>query len=165
MDETAKTKERLVARMRVAVRIRPPLPREVGQDGKFLSCVGVGPTTEKGQTIFINSSDKPVIMSSTREAPSGGGKISRYTFDKIFPPSMDQKSVYSYTMEPLVQAVMDGYNATVITLIRKFTFSTRNHFIDPRLRPDWIREDPHYPGGGRRGHGGVHGESHQRHCQ
>ena len=120
MDETARAKERLVARMRVAVRIRPPLPREVGQDGKFLSCVGVGPTTEKGQTIFINSSDKPIIMTSTRDAPSGGGKISRYTFDKIFPPSMDQKSVYSYTMEPLVQAVIDGYNATVITFIMNF---------------------------------------------
>ena len=114
MEETPKAKERLVARMRVAVRIRPPLPREVGHDGKFLSCVGVGPTTEKGQTIFINSSDKPVIMSSTKEAPSGGGKISRYTFDKIFPPNMDQSSVYSYTMEPLVQAVMDGYNSTVL---------------------------------------------------
>ena len=116
MQETpgvAQAREKMVARMRVAVRIRPPLPREV-QDGKFLSCVGVGPTTEKGQTIFINSSDKPVIMSSNKEAPSGGGKISRYTFDKIFAPNLDQERVYSFTMEPLVQAIMDGYNATVL---------------------------------------------------
>ena len=105
-------KGRLKAKMRVAVRIRPPLPREISSDGKFLSCVGVGPTTEKGQTIFINKTDQPIMMKNTDTAE--GGKISRYTFDRIFPPNTSQEQVFSYTMEPLVEAVMDGYNATVL---------------------------------------------------
>ena len=104
---------KLVAKMRVAVRIRPPLPREIGQDGKFLSCVGIGPTTEKGQTIFINSTDKPVIMSHL-DSGSTEGKISRYTFDRVFAPNFTQENVFAYTMEPLIQAVIDGYNATVL---------------------------------------------------
>ena len=108
-------KGRLKARMRVAVRIRPPLPREISGDGKFLSCVGVGPTTDKGQTVFINSTDQPILMSNAGAgAGTSGGKVSRYTFDRIFPPASDQASVYSYTMEPLVEAVLDGYNATVL---------------------------------------------------
>ena len=108
--ENNSNKSKLVAKMRVAVRIRPPLPREINSNGKFLSCVGIGPTTDKGQTIFINSSDQPVIMSHS----SNGGKISRYTFDKIFAPNTTQDHVYNYTMEPLVQAVLDGYNATIL---------------------------------------------------
>ena len=48
-------------KVQVAVRVRPPLPREtVG--GKFTSCLGIGPTTEKGQTIFVSGDDAPVLL-------------------------------------------------------------------------------------------------------
>ena len=111
MTTNTSLSKKLVAKIRVAVRIRPPLPREIGAEGKFLSCVGIGPTTEKGQTIFINKTDQPVLMSHNQNSE---GKISRYTFDRIFPPNSTQGSVYCYTMEPLVEAVLDGYNATVL---------------------------------------------------
>ena len=46
-------------KVQVAVRMRPPLPREtVG--GKFTSCLGIGPTTDKGQTILVSGDDAPV---------------------------------------------------------------------------------------------------------
>ena len=100
-----------LAKIRVAVRIRPPLPREIGSDGRFLSCVGVGPNTDKGQTIFINSSDQPVLLAQSQ---GSGATVSRYTFDKIFPVNVSQEDVYTYTMEPLVKQVLQGYNATVL---------------------------------------------------
>ena len=111
MTSDTTTQARL-AKIRVAVRIRPPLPREVGSDGKFLSCVGIGPNTEKGQTIFINSTDQPVLLAQSQtSAPS---QVSRYTFDKIFPVNVSQEDVYTYTMGPLVKQVLEGYNATVL---------------------------------------------------
>ena len=100
-----------LAKIRVAVRIRPPLPREIGRDGKFLGCVAVGPNTDKGQTIFINSTDQPVLLGQSQ---GSGANVSRYTFDKIFPVNVSQEDVYTYTMDPLVKQVVEGYNATVL---------------------------------------------------
>ena len=111
ISDTTNTNKAKLAKIRVAVRIRPPLPREIGGDGKFLSCVGVGPNTEKGQTIFINSSEQPVLLGQSQ---GSGAKVSRYTFDKIFPVNVCQEDVYTYTMEPLVRQVAEGYNATVL---------------------------------------------------
>ena len=105
------TNKARLAKIRVAVRIRPPLPREIGSDGKFLSCVGIGPNTDKGQTIFINSTDQPVLLGQSQ---GSGAQVSRYTFDKIFPVNVSQEDVYTYTMEPLVRQVVEGYNATVL---------------------------------------------------
>ena len=105
------TNKAKLAKIRVAVRTRPPLPREIGSEGKFLSCVGIGPTTDKGQTIFINTSEQPVLLSQSQ---ASGATVSRYTFDKIFPVKASQEEVYTYTMEPLVKQVVEGYNATVL---------------------------------------------------
>ena len=101
----------LVAKVRVSVRVRPPLPREIGQDGKFCSCIGIGPNTDKGQTIFVNAGDKPVLLS---DSISGGGKVSRYTFDRVFPFNASQEDVYTFSMQPLVAGVLQGYNATIL---------------------------------------------------
>ena len=65
-------------KVQVAVRVRPPLPREtVG--GKFTSCLGIGPTTDKGQTILVSGDDAPVLLSGEGD---GEGRMSRFTFDR-----------------------------------------------------------------------------------
>ena len=128
MPDPAQARGKLVAKMRVAVRIRPPLPREVSRDtGKFLSCVGLGPDTDKGQTLFINSAAQPVLVTSAQAAPAEGS-ISRYTFDKIFAPNVGQEPVYSYTMEPLVQVL--------VTLASDWSLLCH---VTSTLTPDWCR--------------------------
>ena len=101
----------LKARVQVAVRIRPPLSREVGEGGRFTSCLGLGPTTDKGQTLFVSGVNSPVLLSG-----EGGGeaRVSRYTFDRVFPLHTPQEEVFGLTMQDTLAAVLRGYNATVL---------------------------------------------------
>ena len=101
----------VVTRVQVAVRVRPPLPREVDRGGRFTSCLGLGPTTDKGQTLFVSGADSPVVISGEG---GPGGRVSRYTFDRVFPLVTGQHEVYTQSMQGTVEAVLRGYNATVL---------------------------------------------------
>ena len=60
--------EEMRARIQVIVRVRPPLPAEV-KSGRFTSCLGLGPSTDAGQTLFMTGS-------------GALEKVTRYTFHK-----------------------------------------------------------------------------------
>ena len=84
--------EEMRARIQVIVRVRPPLPAEV-KSGRFTSCLGLGPSTEAGQTLFM----------------TGAGaleKVTRYTFHKVFPLQTGQEEVFK-----------DGFGEANITLL------------------------------------------------
>lgn len=75
--------------MRVAVRIRPLLPREVLHNHQV--CVRAVP----------GSAD--VILGSDRV----------FSFDHAFGPTSSQDDVYASCVRPLVESLVDGFNATV----------------------------------------------------
>ena len=89
------------ARIQVIVRVRPPLPAEV-KSGRFTSCLGLGPSTEAGQTLFM----------------TGAGaleKVTRYTFHKVFPLQTGQEEVFKDGFgEANITLLMKGYNVTVL---------------------------------------------------
>lgn len=76
-------------RVRVAVRIRSLLPKEVLH--KHRVCVRAAPD------------NKQVIFGSEQLFP----------FDYVFGPTVSQNEVYQSCVQPLVKSLLDGYNATV----------------------------------------------------
>eukprot|EP01062_Namystynia_karyoxenos_P049471 TRINITY_DN3789_c1_g1_i1.p1 TRINITY_DN3789_c1_g1~~TRINITY_DN3789_c1_g1_i1.p1 ORF type:complete len:1109 (+),score=301.27 TRINITY_DN3789_c1_g1_i1:78-3329(+) len=96
--------------VRVAVRVRPALPREIS-DGKFTSCVAVGPTCDRGQAIFVsNKGTGPVVVGADGGSSQG---VSEFTYDYVFGSDADQSTVYGAAVEELVGSVLDGFDATV----------------------------------------------------
>ncbi|XP_034026342.1 kinesin-like protein KIF27 isoform X2 [Thalassophryne amazonica] len=79
--------------VRVAVRIRPLLRREVLHNHQV--CVQVVPNTTQ---VMLGTLDSNRIFS----------------FDHAFGPTASQDEVYVSCVQPLVEALLDGYNATVL---------------------------------------------------
>ena len=75
--------------VKVAIRVRPLLEREKNKRCK--ECLYVLPN--KNQLVV--------------------GKDQNFTFDYVFNDATEQSVVYEDTVKPLVQACLDGYNATV----------------------------------------------------
>ncbi|KAJ8285425.1 hypothetical protein GJAV_G00026660 [Gymnothorax javanicus] len=78
------------SRVKVAVRIRPLLPREALRDP--LDCVQT-PPSQRGQVIV------------------GNQRV--FAFDFAFGPLTQQEEVYRSCVQPLVMSLLEGYNATV----------------------------------------------------
>lgn len=75
--------------VRVAVRIRPLLPKEVLHNHQV--CVRMVPGSAT------------VMLGSER----------LFSFDHAFGPTASQDEVYESCVQPLVESLVDGYNATV----------------------------------------------------
>ena len=121
----------------VGVRVRPPLPRELA-DKKFTNCVAVDDANSR---IFVSLRDEPVIVSTqSNEVPDG---VAAYSFDHCFGPGSTQEEVYSATVQPAVQAVLEGFNATVFAYGQTGTgktFSIQGTREDPGVAPRAISQ-------------------------
>ena len=85
-------------RIQVMVRVRPPLTAEL-KIGRFTSCLGLGPSNEAGQTLFLTAE----------------GKVTRYTFHRVFPLQTGQEEVFKDGVgEANVSLLMKGYNVTML---------------------------------------------------
>ncbi|XP_038208080.1 kinesin-like protein KIF21A [Zerene cesonia] len=78
--------------VRVAVRIRPQTPAEILEGCGICARAG-GPAGEGG-----------IALGSERA----------FTFNYAFEPSVSQQEVYDTCVRKLVEAALDGYNATVL---------------------------------------------------
>ncbi len=76
--------------VRVAVRVRPLLPREIANGER--ECVTIIPEY------------KQIIVGPKRA----------FTFDYVFGPETSQRDVYEQAALPLVQSCVDGYNAAIL---------------------------------------------------
>ena len=54
--------------------------------------------------------DRPVLLQAGGEVPEG---VAAYTFDHCFNADATQEQIYEATVRPSVEAVLQGYNATV----------------------------------------------------
>ncbi|KAJ3242938.1 kinesin-like nuclear fusion protein [Chytriomyces hyalinus] len=96
--------QELKGNVRVFCRIRPPLQSE--QSIPVLSHIKLNPQDDKSMEI-ISTGDSSAI---------GGGNTTTksypFSFDKIFPPSTSQMTVFD-EISQLVQSALDGYNVCI----------------------------------------------------
>ena len=115
---------------KVAVRVRPPLHREI-VDGRFNECVSV----EGDRSVCISDGSAPFgleLGDGIPKSPSGldalfaaqsaavagdatsWGGSHRFTFDAVYGPESHQEDVYDSCAKPAVLSTLAGYNATMI---------------------------------------------------
>jgi kinesin family protein 18/19 len=64
--------------------------------------------------VFDPPDENPVAQYSKTIVPSGKKtKDMRYAFDRIFDETCTQEDVFTHTAKPLLDGVLDGFNATV----------------------------------------------------
>ena len=89
----------LAVRVQVMVRVRPPLPGELGAGARFTPCLGLGPPTPQGHTLYVSG------------APGGPRS---YTFDQVVPLQAGQEEVYGAVMPTAAASLLQGYNVTLL---------------------------------------------------
>lgn len=91
---------------RVAVRVRPPLHRELNGYRPFVDVVQLVP--EHANTI---------TLCDALDTEDGRGAVysrQSYTFDRVYAAGTTQEAVYERSARPAVLSVLEGYNATLM---------------------------------------------------
>ncbi|GAB4823415.1 hypothetical protein N2152v2_010461 [Parachlorella kessleri] len=95
--------------VKVVVRVRPPLPREL---------TGYRPYENAA---LVDPSHKVITLSENLQSLSSNGVVDglvyntyRYAFDHVYGPDSRQEEVYQQSARSAVLNVLDGYNATII---------------------------------------------------
>ena len=52
-----------------------------------------------------------------------GGNSKKFCFDACFSPKASQREVFNHAVRPLVDACLDGYNATVLAVSSEFALN------------------------------------------
>uniref|UniRef100_A0A8C6XAR0 Kinesin motor domain-containing protein n=1 Tax=Naja naja TaxID=35670 RepID=A0A8C6XAR0_NAJNA len=84
------TEEGRLISVKVALRCRPLIPKELAEGCK--RCLSFVP----GEPQVILGQDKP------------------FTYDYVFDPSAEQEEVFNTSIAPLIRGIFSGYNATVL---------------------------------------------------
>lgn len=90
---------------RVAIRVRPPVPRELDGPRAFINVVRI-PNDHKSITLCEHL--------DVDDARGGVYSTQAFTFDHVYDPTDKQHHVYERSAQPAVQSVLKGYNATLI---------------------------------------------------
>ena len=95
--------------VRVVVRVRPPLPRELSNARSYSNAVE------------IDASERMITISENLEAAASGGvrdgivyNTYRFAFDRTYPPQTPQERIYKDAAKDAVGNVLVGYNASII---------------------------------------------------
>lgn len=111
----------LPSSVQVAIRVRPVLPAENGSH----KCITIQSNNNASSS---SSSLSTPNIGNMVEIGAGGssmgdGNSKRFVFDACFSPQASQKQVFEYSVQPLVDACLDGYNATVLAVSYQFILS------------------------------------------
>lgn len=107
-------------KVRVAVRVRPALAREV-VGGAFHGCLACVPTARGaeakggdrgGGAVFITTADRPLLVDKGQSYDGQDG-VRRFCFDRVFDQDTRTASVYDACCKDLVKDVLNGVNGTV----------------------------------------------------
>lgn len=99
-DDTAKN-------FKVVIRVRPPLPRELG--GNFVNVIRVDPDCHR----IAISENAAALDESTLSNPAATYSGHVFTFDHVYDQQSSQKTVYETTAKAVVESSLQGYNATI----------------------------------------------------
>jgi hypothetical protein len=90
---------------KVAIRVRPPVPRELEGPRPFVNVVRI-PSDHKSITLCEHL--------DTDDGKGGVYSTQVFSFDYTYDLNARQKDVYERSAQPAVLSVLEGYNATVI---------------------------------------------------
>ena len=100
--------------LKVAIRIRPPLPREIEKNLPFRS---IAITNKENNTCslveYIGAELDEVGRQKEWISNPQMFQIHRFTFDDVFDIDSNQEEVYSVSAKPAVNSVLEGYNSTI----------------------------------------------------
>lgn len=97
--------------VKVYVRVRPPLEREINSGNKYTSCLAV-----RQNKVLITKADQAVVISgeSLGEATKAGG-VSTFDYDGVFGEESTQESIFEGISPPLLESFLQGINCTLFT--------------------------------------------------
>lgn len=98
--------------VQVAIRVRPFLPNEPSQ-----KCIHLFHQQGSSPMIQIGSasnSTASTISSLSSSSHSSHLPNKTFLFDQAYPPETKQKHIFQQSIQPLVEACLKGYNATVL---------------------------------------------------
>ena len=100
--------------MRVAIRIRPALNREIEKDLPFRSIVITSKENKTCSLVeYIGAElDEAGRQREWIQSPQMF-QLHRFTFDAVFDIDSSQEEVYNLTAKPAVMSVLEGYNSTI----------------------------------------------------
>lgn len=90
---------------KVAIRVRPPLPRELESSRQFVNVVRI-PQDHKSITLCEHL--------DIDESRAGVYSTQTFTFDQVYDLQSSQEQVYERSAHSVVNSVLEGYNATLI---------------------------------------------------
>ena len=100
--------------LKVAIRIRPPLPREIEKNLPFRS---IAITNKENNTCslveYIGAELDEVGRQKEWISNPQMFQIHRFTFDDVFDIDSNQEQVYKVSAKPAVKSVLEGYNSTI----------------------------------------------------
>ncbi|CAD8131976.1 unnamed protein product [Paramecium pentaurelia] len=109
-----KEKEGSNENLRVVIRIRPPMAREI-KDGKFISTVQAAPDNQ--QLCIFDYHAIELVPDEELEAfvqNPANYTIHQFTFDYVYDQESTQVEVYETTAALSVDSTLQGYNSTII---------------------------------------------------
>jgi len=94
---------------KVAIRVRPPLPRELHGDRPFQNVVRV----DRAERRITISENLAAVDDEGYAGAPGPYSTHTFTFDHVYDQHCTQEKVYETTAKAVVESSLQGYNATV----------------------------------------------------
>ncbi|KAJ1402313.1 P-loop containing nucleoside triphosphate hydrolase protein, partial [Ochromonadaceae sp. CCMP2298] len=106
-----RTRQERQTNFKVVIRVRPPLPRELGGDVPFQNIVAVD---DREQVITV-SENLDAVLDEEGQVVANPGPYTTHTFvfDYVYDQTCTQRQVYETTAKPVVDCALQGYNATI----------------------------------------------------
>ena len=129
--------------VKIFVRVRPALPREIMVNGEFCSSLAA-----RDDALYVTTTDEPVLVSRQGNKISGASGLHCFTFDGVFQQEDSTETVYRACCLPAVEQALSGYNATCLAckhldlfciVRRRKTFS----LLCSNRRHDRFGQDPY----------------------
>eukprot|EP00854_Cymbomonas_tetramitiformis_P010583 gene10583-12519_t len=127
------TATKVACNVKVAVRVRPALPREISSEGCFHSCIGTSDIMSK-PSVYITTSDQPVLITEDGSVAGGSDSVKQFSFDHVFDQSYETCELYDKCLRgDLKQDALAGVNATVFAYGQTGTGKTHTMLGDGKL--------------------------------
>ena len=95
--------------VKIFVRIRPALPREVMANGEFLSCLAA-----RDDSVYVTTTDEPILVCHKGNKIPGASGLHCFTFDGVLQQDDSTETVYRACCLPAVEQALSGFNATCL---------------------------------------------------
>ena len=99
---------------KVAVRVRPPVDRELDSDNNFFSVIRVLDDSALTIIEYMGVADTDLEREESLKENPSLANYHNFTFDYVYDQNSTQEEVYEHSGKPAVLSVLEGYNATLL---------------------------------------------------